>query len=60
MVMSMTSGELPEGLVRASNTQPALVARCEAKTPEWLKRICAAVKEALGSFREVEDFEWEY
>jgi len=48
------------GLVRASNTQPVLVARCEARTPEGLQRICAKMKEALGSFPEVEDFEWEY
>ncbi|MCL6628633.1 MAG: hypothetical protein K6U00_03410 [Armatimonadetes bacterium] len=48
------------GLVRVSNTQPVLVARCEAGTPEGLRRICAAVKEALGSFPEVEGFEWEY
>jgi len=34
------------GLVRVSNTQPVLVARCEARTPEGLRRICAAVKEA--------------
>jgi len=48
------------GLMRASNTRPVLVDRREAKTPEGLKRICAAVKEALGSFPEVEDFKWEY
>lgn len=48
------------GLVRASNTQPVLVARCEAKTPERLQRICAVMKEAMGEFPEVEDFEWEY
>lgn len=47
------------GLVRASNTQPVLVARCEAKTEEGLQRICSMMKEALREFPEVEDFEWE-
>ncbi|GFN23667.1 phosphomannomutase/phosphoglucomutase [Thermanaeromonas sp. C210] len=46
------------GLVRASNTQPVLVARCEAKTKERLKEICAIMKEALGEFLEVDEFEW--
>jgi len=36
------------GLVRVSNTQPVLVARCEAGTPEGLRRICAAVKKPWG------------
>ena len=48
------------GLVRASNTQPVLVARCESQTEEGLQRICAIMKEALCSFPEVADFEWEY
>jgi len=48
------------GLVRASNTQPVLVARCEARTPEGLQRICAVMKEALGQFPEVAAFAWEY
>lgn len=48
------------GLVRASNTQPVLVARCEAKTPEGLERICSTMKEAMGEFPEVKDFQWEY
>jgi phosphomannomutase/phosphoglucomutase len=48
------------GLVRASNTQPVLVARCEAKTREGLQRISAVMKKALSDFPEVEDFEWEY
>ncbi|NPV91330.1 MAG: phosphomannomutase/phosphoglucomutase [Firmicutes bacterium] len=48
------------GLVRASNTQPVLVARCEAKTEEGVRRICSIMKEALKEFPEVEDFEWEY
>ncbi|OPY56612.1 MAG: Phosphomannomutase/phosphoglucomutase [Pelotomaculum sp. PtaU1.Bin035] len=48
------------GLVRASNTQPVLVARCEAKSPEGLERICKIMQEALGRFPEVERFEWDY
>jgi len=46
------------GLVRASNTQPALVARCEATTPEGLERICRTMKEALSRYPEVEEFQW--
>ena len=48
------------GLVRASNTQPVLVARCEAKTPEGLQRICDTMQEALAGFPAVEKFNWEY
>jgi len=48
------------GLVRASNTQPVLVARCEARTKEGLDRICGIMKEALRKFPEVGDFEWEF
>ena len=48
------------GLVRASNTQPVLVARCEAKTTEGLTRICHTMQEALAGFPEVEAFEWSY
>jgi len=48
------------GLVRASNTQPVLVARCEAKTREGLRRICDTMQEALSKFPEVGRFEWEY
>ena len=48
------------GLVRASNTQPVLVARCEAKTPEGLQRICDTMQETLAGFPEVEKFKWEY
>lgn len=46
-------------LLRASNTQPVLVARCEGRTQEDLEAICAdmkrRIKEAGGP-----DFEWEY
>lgn len=48
------------GLVRASNTQPVLVARCEAKTQEGMQRICDTMQEALAGFSEVEKFNWEY
>ena len=47
------------GLVRASNTQPVLVARCEGRTKEALEVICADMKKRLleaGSTC----FEWEY
>ncbi len=47
------------GLVRASNTQPVIVARCEGETPEALKEICQIMKEALDVFPEVKGFEWE-
>jgi phosphomannomutase/phosphoglucomutase len=41
--------EFPDGwgLVRASNTQPALVLRCEANTRERLDEIRALVEEAI-------------
>ncbi|MCF8012631.1 MAG: phosphomannomutase/phosphoglucomutase [Clostridiales bacterium] len=48
------------GLVRASNTQPVLVARCEAQDQESLERICNIMKKALTGFPEVSDFDWEY
>jgi phosphomannomutase/phosphoglucomutase len=35
------------GLIRASNTQPALVLRCEARTPERLKEIVDIVVDKL-------------
>lgn len=47
------------GLVRASNTQPVIVARCEGRTPEALKEIGRIMKEVLISFPEIKDFEWE-
>ena len=47
------------GLVRASNTQPVLVARCEAKTKEGLQHNCAVIKNAIRQ-QEVGDFDWEY
>jgi phosphomannomutase/phosphoglucomutase len=47
------------GLVRASNTQPVLVARCEAKTPEGLEQICSAMKQAMLQYPELGVFDWE-
>ncbi len=47
------------GLVRASNTQPVLVARCEAKTPTGLEQICGIMKQAMLQYPEVGDFDWE-
>jgi phosphomannomutase / phosphoglucomutase len=48
------------GLVRASNTQPVIVARCEGTNEENLKQICEIMKTKLIGFKEVGDFEWEY
>ena len=47
------------GLLRASNTQPVLVARCEGRTQADLEHICDDMKRRIleaGS----PDFEWEY
>lgn len=46
------------GLVRASNTGPTIVARCEGTSREALARIEAVMKEALMAFPEVGSFEW--
>jgi len=46
------------GLVRASNTQPALVLRAEAKTQIGLSRIKAAMASALGRYPDVGRFAW--
>ncbi|MEW6080463.1 MAG: phosphomannomutase/phosphoglucomutase [Bacillota bacterium] len=46
------------GLVRASNTEPVLVARCEARSTEDLRHICGVVKEGLLTAG-VGDFHWE-
>jgi phosphomannomutase/phosphoglucomutase len=48
------------GLVRASNTQPVLVARCEAGAPEGLEDITGIMGQALAGQNEVGPFEWEY
>ena len=39
------------GLVRASNTQPALVMRCEADTAERLGEIRGAIEAAIAEAR---------
>ncbi|GAW94020.1 phosphomannomutase/phosphoglucomutase [Calderihabitans maritimus] len=53
--------QFPEGwgLVRASNTQPVLVARCEGKSLNALKEIAGEMKQALSGMSEVEPFDWE-
>lgn len=47
------------GLVRASNTQPVLVARCEAKTRERLAFITEDLKKRILNSG-LQGFEWEY
>ena len=47
------------GLVRASNTQPAIVARCEGKTKAALKRIEKDMKARIVAAG-VKPFEWDY
>lgn len=47
------------GLVRASNTQPALVLRCEARSPESLQRIKRRLEDELGRFPSVAGVIWE-
>ncbi|HIE51242.1 MAG TPA: phosphomannomutase/phosphoglucomutase [Armatimonadetes bacterium] len=46
------------GLIRASNNEPQLTIRVEAKTPEGLQRLQRAVEEALGKYPEVERLDW--
>lgn len=48
------------GLVRASNTQPVLVARCEAKTPEDLAQICNVMHNAIAAAAGIPGFAWEF
>jgi phosphomannomutase/phosphoglucomutase len=47
------------GLLRASNTQPILVSRCEGRTQEALEKISGDMKRRI---REAggPDFDWEY
>lgn len=47
------------GLVRASNTQPVLVARCESKTKEGLDFITQDLKKRVLDAG-LNDFSWEY
>ncbi len=42
------------GLIRASNTQPVLVVRCEGKTEEARDRICQILRDELQQFPEVD------
>ncbi len=46
------------GLVRASNTQPALVVRAEAKTQAGLSRIKAVLESALARYPDVGRIAW--
>ncbi len=46
------------GLIRASNTQPVLVLRAEAKTPEALARIQQTLEDALKQFPPVGPVRW--
>ncbi|MCL6561427.1 MAG: phosphomannomutase/phosphoglucomutase [Firmicutes bacterium] len=46
------------GLVRASNTQPALVARAEARTQSGLQHIVAQLEGELRRFPEVGPIHW--
>jgi len=42
------------GLIRASNTEPALILRFEAKTPERLREIEKTIKDELKKYPEIE------
>ncbi len=46
------------GLIRASNTQPALVLRAEARTPEGLLAIKHAIEDELKRFPSVGPIAW--
>lgn len=46
------------GLIRASNTQPALVLRAEAKTPYGLERIKHTLEDSLRRFPELGRVRW--
>jgi phosphomannomutase/phosphoglucomutase len=46
------------GLIRASNTQPALVLRAEAASPAALDRIKHELEAALARFQEVGPIRW--
>jgi phosphomannomutase/phosphoglucomutase len=45
-------------LIRASNTQPVLVLRAEAKTPEALARIKRTLEDSLQRFPAVGPVHW--
>jgi len=46
------------GLIRASNTQPALVLRAEAKTEQALEKIKRTLEAELKKFHEVGQIRW--
>ena len=46
------------GLIRASNTQPALVLRGEARTPATLNRIKGTLEQELNKFPQVGSITW--
>ena len=46
------------GLIRASNTQPVLVARCEAATLDQLKEIAGILRSHLSEAG-VGNFDWD-
>jgi phosphomannomutase/phosphoglucomutase len=47
------------GLVRASNTQPVMVTRCEGRTQEALDKITSDMKKRMLDAG-LPDFEWTY
>ncbi|MGI6642997.1 MAG: phosphomannomutase/phosphoglucomutase [Bacillota bacterium] len=47
------------GLLRASNTQPALVLRAEAKTVQGLSQIKKAIEDVLGGYSVIGTIEWD-
>jgi len=47
------------GLVRASNTQPVLVVRCEGRTEQDLQQIKAEMEAALGKYPEIGPVNWQ-
>ena len=47
------------GLIRASNTQPVMVIRCEGKTQEALEKIMREIKEILLD-EGLPDFQWTF
>ena len=47
------------GLIRASNTQPVVVLRCEGRTPEALERIMQDVKARVLA-EGLPDFAWTF
>ncbi|MDQ7843996.1 MAG: phosphomannomutase/phosphoglucomutase [Armatimonadota bacterium] len=46
------------GLVRASNTQPALVVRAESRTPAGLREIKRSIETELSTFPQVGPIRW--